>query len=471
MLTCIIIYTYPRYPPGCSFLSKEGLMIKPKAKAFMCPNGIQDAWRAASFFAGPSGRVATLPDVARMRSKLGKNSNMWKRAYTTSSAEYYGLGSDGRQKLIVAHGVGPMSDYTGVMGAYMMWSGGDKTRRHYGGRIPASDFLRLEAGRYGKTKVIDPGYYAEASDYELVKAGPFSAPISVLDVEDYIEYCLAAGRGDVFDVALTAEEALHDPLLRMRLGKHGANYIIKNNELARKACKCSHPKIMTTSQSYNTSYVEMNLDERVWKPASTESGWAFAHLLDMSHLSFSSSHEYGSGLFSHSYPHEYWYGARIVGVPDGSRMKDGATEELDPYDMIRDDWERFMQPVSSETEPITPYRIELLNGEWFTRYPKASPEEACMDSGDLQHHVRSVRPVGTGRFDVKEMFFLRYPISAVREIMPDGANAYEIVRVGSKGGDGVTPVTVQFYEADVDTSCSLPRADELESARIREWTR
>ena len=282
---------------------------------------------------------------------------------------------------------------------------------------------------------------------------------------------LFRSRDAVFDVALTAEEALHDPLLRMRLGKHGANYIIKNNELARKACKCSHPKIMTTSQSYNTSYVEMDLDERVWKPASTESGWAFAHLLDLSHLSFSSDREYGSGLFSHSYPHEYWYGARMVGVPDGSRTKDGATEELDPYDMIRDDWERFMRPVSHEVDPITPYRIERLNGEWFTRYPKASPEEACMDSGDLQYRVRSVRPIGTGRFDVKEMFFLRYPISAVREIMPDGANAYEVVRICPKAGDGTTPVIVQFYEADVDTSRSLPRADELESARIREWTK
>ena len=439
-------------------------MIKPKAKAFMCPNGIEDAWRAASFFAGPGGRVATLPEIARMRSRLGKNSNMWKRAYTTSSAEYYGLGSDGRQKLIVAHGVGPMSDYTGVMGAYR-WGWGDNVRCHHGGRIPASDFLRLEAGRYGKTKVIDPGYFAEASDYELVKAGPFSAPISVLDVQDYMDYCVAAGRDAVFDVALTAEEALRDPLLRMRLGRHGANYIIKNNELARKACKCSHPKIMTTSQSYNTSYVEMDLDERVWKPASTEPEWAFAHLLDLSHLSFSSDREYGSGLFSHSYPHEYWYDARMVGVPDGSRMKDGATEDLDPYFMIRSDWERFMRPVSKDIEPILPYRIELVNGEWFTRYPKVSPEEACMDSGDLQYRVRSVRPVGTGRFEVKEMFFLRYPISAVREIMPDGANAYEVVRICPKAGDGTTPVIVQFYEADVDTSRSLLRADELESAR------
>ena len=112
-----------------------------------------------------------------------------------------------------------------------------------------------------------------------------------------------------------------------------------------------------------------------------------------------------------------------------------------------------------------------MNGEWFTRYPKVSPEEACMDSGDLQHHVRSVRPVGTGRFEVKEMFFLRYPISAVREIMPDGANAYEVVRICPKAGDGTTPVIVQFYQADVDASRSLPRADQLECARIREWTR
>ena len=446
-------------------------MIKPKAKAFMCPNGIQDAWRAASFFAGPSGRVATLPDVVRLRSRVGKKSNMWRRAYTTSSAEYYGLGSDGRQKLIVAHGVGPMSDYTGVMGAYMMWSGGDNARCHHGGRIPASDFLRLEAGQYGKTKVIDSGYYTEASDYELVKAGPFSAPISVLDVQDYMDYCVAAGRDAVFDVALTAEEALRDPLLRMRLGKHGSDYIMRQNQMARKACDCAHPKVATVSQSYNTSYVEMNLDERVWKPASTEPEWAVAHLLDMSHLSLSDSREYGPGLFSHSYPHEYWYGARMVGIPYGSRMKDGATEELDPYDMIRDDWERFMRPVSHETEPITPYRIERLNGKWFTRYPKASPEEACMDSGDLQYRVRSVRPVGTGRFEVKEMFFLRYPISAVREIIPDGANAYEVVRICPKAGDGTTPVIVQFYQADVDTSRSLPRADELECARIREWTK
>lgn len=443
-------------------------MVKPKA--FMCPNGIEDSWRAASFFAGPGGHVATLPEIARMRSRLGKNSNMWNRAYTSSSAEYYGLGGDGRPKLIVAHRVGPMSDYTGVMGAYV-WRWGDKIRRHHGGRIPASDFLRLEAGGYGKVKIVDPGFFAEASDYELIKLKTVSAPISVLDIQDYLDYCLVAGRGDVFDVALTAEEALHDPLLRMRLGKHGANYIIKNNELARKSCKCSRPKVMTTSQSYNTSYVVLDLDERVWKPVSTESGWAFAHLLDLSHLSFSSSREYGSGLFSHSYPHEYWYGARMVGIPEGALMKYGATEELDPYDMIRSDWERFMRPVSHEVDPITPYRVELLNGEWFTRYPKASPEEACMDSGDLQHHVRSVRLVGTGRFDVDEMFFLRYPLSKVRGIMPDGANAYEIVRVGSKGGDGITPVTVQFYEADVDTSRSLPRADELESARIREWTR
>lgn len=443
-------------------------MIKPKAKAFMCPNGVQDAWRAASFFAGPGGRVATLPDVARMRSKLGKNSNMWKRDYTSSSAEYYGLGSDGRQKLIVAHGVGPMSDYTGVMGAYMMWSGGDKTRCHHGGRIPASDFLRLEAGRYGKTKVIDPGYFAEASDYELIKLKSVSALISVLDVEDYLSYCAATRGSDAFDVALTAEEALRDPLLRMRLGKHGSDYIMRQNQMARKACDCAHPKITTVSQSYNTSYVEMNLDERVFKPALTEPEWAVAHLLDISHLSLSDSREYGPGLFVHSYPHEYWYGARMVGVPDGSRMKDGATEDLDPYFMIRSDWERFMRPVSSETEPITPYRIERLNGEWFTRYPKVSPEEACMDSGDLQYRVRSVRPVGTGRFDVDEMFFLRYPLSKVREIMPDGANAYEVVRICPKAGDGTTPVIVQFYQADVDTSRSLPRADELESARTHE---
>ena len=445
-------------------------MIKPKAKAFMCPNGIQDAWRAASFFAGPGGRVATLPDVARMRSELGKNSNMWKRAYTTSSAEYYGLGSDGRPKLIVAHGVGPMSDYAGVMGAYK-WGWGDNVRCHHGGRIPASDFLRLEAGRYGKAKVVDPGYFAEASDYELIKLKSVSALISVLDVEDYLSYCAVTRGGDAFDVALTAEEALRDPLLRMRLGKHGSDYIMRQNQMARKACDCAHPKITTVSQSYNTSYVEMNLDERVWKPASTEPEWAVAHLLDMSHLSLSDSREYGPGLFSHSYPHEYWYDARMVGVPDGSRMKDGATEDLDPYFMIRSDWERFMRPVSKDIEPILPYRIELVNGEWFTRYPKVSPEEACMDSGDLQHHVRSVRPVGTGRFEVKEMFFLRYPISAVREIMPDGANAYEVVRICPKAGDGTTPVIVQFYQADVDTSRSLPRADELESARIREWTK
>ena len=121
-----------------------------------------------------------------------------------------------------------------------------------------------------------------------------------------------------------------------------------------------------------------------------------------------------------------------------------------------------MQPVEEGYAPIRPYLLKYAHDEWFACYPKKFPNDQCMDSGDVEFHVRSVRRLGDdGRFTTDEMFFLRYKLAQVQALMPKEANAYEIVDISGKDQNGLTTVTVRFYKADVDISRRLPRTDEI----------
>ena len=123
--------------------------------AFYHRDGLVAAWNFAERYAGTSGHVATLPEIVELRlsAKPGTKDSPWETWYTSASAEYVGIGADGRVKIIVAHGVGPMSTIDGIKAAYK-WEWGDKSRRNNGGRITAWQFLDLEAGAYGHTEVF-----------------------------------------------------------------------------------------------------------------------------------------------------------------------------------------------------------------------------------------------------------------------------------------------------------------------------
>lgn len=451
--------------------------------AFYHQDGLVAAWNFAERYASKSGHVATLPEIVELRlgAQAGINGSPWETWYTSSSAEYVGLGADGRVKIIVAHGVGPMSTIDGIKTAYK-WEWGDKPRRNNGGRITAQQFLDLESGTYGKTKIIDATDFIR-SDGKMVRKFDIPA-VSVLDFRKYLDAMGLVDGYNVFYRYLTTPEALRDPLIRMRLGSNAYRYLMKHERIAKafhakerpNACyrwaqgfdDRNHPYITKVQTASNCAYTLPNEAIRkatgkwVDEPRVPEEGYALAHLLDIDAFSNTHTREVGVMLMSSPNVHEWWNGAKFIAVPHGATLDDGLMQGPDPAKVICEHWEHFMQTVEEGYVPITPYLLKYAHGEWFACYPKKLPNDQCMDDGDVEFHVRSLKRVGEdGSFTTDEMFFLRYKLAQVRALMPKGANAYEIVDISGKDRNGLTTVTVRFYKADVDTSRRLPRTDEI----------
>ena len=453
--------------------------------AFYHRDGLVAAWNFAKRYAGTSGHVATLPEIVELRlsAKPGTKDSPWETWHTSASAEYVGIGADGRVKIIVAHGVGPMSTIDGIKTAYK-WEWGDKTRHNNGGRITAQQFLDLESGKYGEVKIVDAADFIR-SDRNLVRRFDI-ASVNVLDFQEYLDAMGLVDGYNIFDRYLTAPDALRDPLIRMRLGSNAYRYLMKHERIA-KAFHVkkrpnagyrwaqgfdyrNHPYITKVETASNCAYTLPNEAIRkatgkwVDEPRVPEEGYALAHLLDIDAFMRTHTQEVGVMLMSSPYVHEWWNGANFIAVPDGATLDNGLAQGPDPVKAIREHWEYFMQPVEEGYAPITPYLLKYAHGEWFACYPKKYPNDQCMDDGDVEFHVRSLKRVGEdGSFTTDEMFSLRYKLAQVQALMPKEANAYEIVNISGKdrNGLGLTTVTVRFYKADVDTSRRLPRTDEV----------
>jgi hypothetical protein len=445
--------------------------------AFYHRDGLVAAWNHATRYAGKGGHIATLPEIVELRlgAKPGTKNSPWEKWYTSASAEYLGVGADGRVKIIVAHGVGPMSTISGIKAVYR-WEYGDKSRRRNGGRITAQQFLDLESGQYGNVKVISP------KDLQL-SGGRFRrkfdvAPVNVLDFEDY----LADVGKDAFVCYLTAAGALRDPLMRMRLGSNSYRYLMRHEQAAKTFHRTrrpnrgrswavgfddrSHPYITKVDDASNCGYLRFDTRDAsgIWtsKPRVPEDGFALAHLLDIHQFVEAHTAEVGAILLSSPGVHGWRDGARFIALPPFGRLDSGLADGPDPSKVLHEHWEHFMEPVEENFSPIVPFLLEREGDEWFACYPKKFPEDHCMDDGDLEFHATSVERVGEpGTFIVNEDFFLRYKLAQVKAIMPRTANAYQIVDIGTKAGDGQTTVTVVFYRADVDLSRRLPRTKDL----------
>lgn len=447
--------------------------------AFYHRDGLVPAWNFARRYAGKSGHIATLPEIVEMRlyAKPRTDDSPWENWYTSASAEYVGIGSDGRVKIIVAHGVGPMSTITGIKAAYK-WEWGDKDRRRHGGRITAQEFLDLEAGKYGKAKVIRPDELHMSSG-KLVRTFEI-AQVNILDFNDYLDF-----KGDEgLWRYMQAPTALRDVLLRMRLGKYGYRYLMKHERMAlafhvqerpnvqydwaQGFDDRDHPYITKVETASNCAYVLPNEEIRkatgewLYEARVPEDGYALAHLLDIDAVMRVHTQEVGVMLMTSPNVHEWWNGAKFIAVPEGASLKDGLSQGPDPAKAIQEHWQHFLSPVEEGYEPITPFMLKHREGEWFACYPKKFPTDYCMDDGELEFHALSVKQVGQdGTFTVDDDFFLRYKLSQVRDIMPREANSYEILNISTKNAQGLTTVTVRFFLADVDTSHRLPRSDEI----------
>lgn len=452
--------------------------------AFYHQDGLVPAWNFAKRYAGRSGHVATLPELIELRlgTEPGTEDSPWENWYTSSSAEYVGVGADGRVKIIVAHGVGPMATIDGIKAAYK-WQYGDKTRSRRGGRITAQQFLDLEAGKYGSVKSVNIFRSMRHSADDLRPD-----VVNVLDFQDYLDFqqmfqafrLASGGRAHPY---LSAPRANYDPLLRFRLGPKGDAYLLKHEELAKAFHKEEHPNagikwarefddspfpfITEVDWASNCPVTQVKnskrpYDEWEWEPRVPEEGYAFAHLLSLDRLTHTHTSEVGVVLLSSPGIHEWSNGAKFVSVPRRASLGRGVIKSPDASQLLRERWEHFMEPVSSDYEPVRPFLLRSFKGEWFAVYPKKFPDQQCMDSGDLEFRCQSVELVGRkDTFTTDDDFFLRYSLQEIRSIIPDGANAYEITNVSGKDSLGLTTVTVRFYRADVDLTRHLPKVDVL----------
>lgn len=400
----------------------------PTAMAFYHGDGLVAAWKQASQFAGKGGHVATLPEVVQLRLNSAPGAIPWERYFTTASAEYVGIGLDGRRLLIVAHGVGPMATLDGILKAYSHHFN-DKTRNNRGGRINQQEFWDLEQGKYGPVSIVDLEAYIARYEY------PFM---------EFLQY----------------DDACTDTVLLARLGDKAKDYCAAHRDHAKQYhLERGHgkrdPYILQVEAASNCHYLYYPLEE----------GMAFAHLLSIGGLA-NVSHEHSRvpSLACDVGCHEWSNGVRLAGVRADSSL-DSIHEGPDVQNLLHRNWRNLMQPIK-EPKPIGFRALMRVGKEWFTHYPK---QGACMDSYEPEFHVLSAEKVG-GPVEFRTTIggyhmFVKYGIKEVEAIAPPGANAYAMVGepwiVKSKGDPSHHAFRVQFYHLELDNTQRLMRAKQL----------
>lgn len=425
------------------------------AVAFYHEQGFVPAFQQAVRYAGDNGRLATVPDIlsARMFSEPGTTA--WETYFTTLSAEYMGMSRGGNRIIIVAHGIGPMSTLSGILLAYG-YQFKDKTRNKRGGRITSEMFLELESGKYGEVAVIDLNSYLSRYQYPFIQQ-------------------------------MRASEALTDPIVKARFGKHAEAYVKRHLKLARKwhaeqagfdpenrynlkgheqfcdrrraehlamARRGSDPFILKVGDAANCSYRYYPL----------ETGMAFGHLLAIGQL-MNVHHERHESLISDIDCHEWNNGVRLIGIREAGSVKDINPGADNLRDLMAKHWQKLMRPTGLNSLDGF-FVLMSFADQTFTQYAKLGDG---MDSYDPEFLVTKMEKIGEPvQFTTTiggYYGFFKYGISEVQGIAPVGANAYKLAgepTIVSTGGDPTHhTVPIQFYRIEVDAAHRLVRDEEL----------
>jgi hypothetical protein len=227
-----------------------------------------------------------------------------------------------------------------------------------------------------------------------------------------------------------------------------------------------NPHIVRNSDLSNLSYV----DYALWpekKPLHLDGDEAYAHLLSIGQLcNVSGSESPFSSVQCDVSPHEWNDGTRFLAMRagwDGREIHRGLSLvrmgvlATDPAtaDLV------WVEDGSSPRPPIDFLRME--GDQWFAEYPRVG---ARMATGEIMHAVSDVSPIG-GPVEVKTTVggyhgFLKYDLSEVAALAPDGANAYTQDESFSMTSDEQHLVfQVQFVKVEIDRSRRILRNGEL----------
>lgn len=426
-----------------------------KVRDFFDCDGLVPVFKNAAKYAGKDGRIAILPDIIKARLDSKPGDVPWETWYTTLSAEYFGVGADGRKKIIVAHGIGPMSTLDGILKVYKHeYSSYKNNTRRRGGRITREEFLKLEAGEYGEVYIIDYEGYIKRYEYPFMEI-------------------------------LTSEQALSDPVLAARFGDAAADYVLHHEKCAREWHKeqlgfdpenkynlDSHQKYLgrrrkehlRDSADKSSPYIikigdASNCNYEFTKFNENEE--ALAHLLSIGRLCHS-CHQDGESLMCDVNCHEWSNANRFLSIPKGA-LGNGIFKGPDASEMLKQYWQELLLPIQEPYPQIGFCKLMQIDDQWFTEYSKKG---ARMDTWEPEFVVISFEEVGkpvefftSGGHGT---FFFKYGIKEVQAIAPAGVNAYYTIgdcwQTEKENG-----VRVQFCKINADTSKRVMRQDALKN--------
>ncbi|MGV8151882.1 MAG: hypothetical protein ACP5OG_02280 [Candidatus Nanoarchaeia archaeon] len=422
-----------------------------KARDFFDYNGLVPAFNKALKYAGQNGRVATIPDIihARLFSKPGDV--VWETWYTTLSAEYVGIGKDGRKKIIVCHGIGPMSTLEGILKAYK-YQYSDKTRNKRGGRISRVEFLKLESGFYGEVSVIDFEDYISKYKYPFLEVLDFAQASSdpLLKARFGKECSLFLDYYKELACKWHLEQAEINPENRYNLSNYNGYLDKRRKNHLKFANENSIPYIIKLGDACNCSYTNFPLNNNE----------ALAHLLAIGNL-VNLHHDNNESLVFDIDCHEWSNSNRFLGIPKNCSLEDGVFKGPDAYNLLKKYWQRLLIPASVKSK-LRFCKIMSIGKQWFVEYPKVG---ARMDTWEIQYPVLSIEKIGNpvvfSTSGGKGTFFFKYDIKEVKTIAPRSANAYYTL------GDcwqtkKENHVKVQFCKVEFDSTKRIMRKDDLE---------
>jgi hypothetical protein len=454
----------PKIGEGDCSMKTEKEKLFARAMAFYHQDGLPAAWKQAARFAGQSGHLATMPDVAAARIGTIPGDMPWETYFTTLTAEYYGLSKSGKPILIIAHGNGPMSTLDGVLKAYS-WEYNDKNRDRRGGRISSSEFHDLEAGKYGEVHIVDLQNYVQLYQYPFIQTLRSSEAMS----DPVLKARIGPDTAKLVEIHTNAarywhrEQAGVDPENKYNTPSQVFNGFLdrRREQHLRDGAENSDPLIITLSGANNCSYYFG--PDRGFRPI--EKGHAVAHLISTGRL----CHQHQDGnesLVLDVHCHEWTDGVRLVGIKSGANIKSGLHNGPDTDELLKKYWRDLFKPVKNPPEEIGLRALMRFNGMWFTQYPKAGER---MDTWEPEYQVSSISTVGDPvlfRTTVGSYHgFFKFGTSELKAIAPPDANAYEFEGEPQLEWHDGNPThqtcMVQFYRITVDTRKRLIRAKSL----------
>ena len=376
------------------------------------------------------GRIATMPDLARMRANRGFKDPFWNIWALVATTIYFGS-YKGKRLIVVAHHFGPLTTEERLL----QWGSSaensensDRTANGFKGspKITQEEFNHLVEGKYGEVRAIDfdeyqTGFPEHLSGFQIKIQDALNDPL--------LEAMLSTNREDYEIFLSKCHSAAQDYAEEQKKEDYSWNKILQLS--VEDSCGCSLVNKFSDTVPFPETPVALM-------------------------LLFQRASRYGNHDLSVStelHTEESVNGYQQVVVLNDEE------EDLIKIDFNpEEDWAKCLVSHKEGFEN----QFFSLAGEknLFVEYPKRT-DGAYMDTGQIMFPVTNVKEIGEPTAFTTEdcLFFLKYHIDEVKKIAPESANSYRII--GEVQGRGTVQVPIQFYSVTPLTEKRILRREEV----------